>query len=196
MRQRLALVIGVLTVVSGVAAGAQRQSATAVPQSQTRVIPLRQGPRANQLATIQGNAATSANGKLPNSMVRLRDARFGRVVDSQFTDNTGAFLFRAVDPGNYIVEVVSTNQTTIAATQMISANAGETVTAVVKLPLKPSLFANILGQQAGSAATPATAGASATVSQVVPTVVEQLPQAAVQSIPAVVPVGTPVSPTR
>ena len=179
---------------SGVSAGAQRQSASAVPPSQTRVIPLRQLLR-NQLATIQGNAATATDGRLPNSMVRLRDARFGRIVDTQFTDKTGAFVFKAVDPGNYIVEIVSTNQTTIAATQMLSANAGETVTAVVKLPLKPSLFASVLGQQGGSAATPATASATS-VTELAPAVIEQLPQAAVQSLPAVVAVGDPVSPTR
>ena len=178
----------------GASAGAQRQTATAVPQSQTRVIPLRPLLRANQLATIQGNASTSTNGMLPNSMVRLRDARYGRVVDTQFTDKTGAFVFKAVDPGNYIVEIVSSNQTTIAATQMLSANAGETVTAIVKLPIKPSLFASVLGQQGGSAATPATASATTSVTEVVPTVVQQLPQTAVQSIPAVVGVGDPVSP--
>ena len=178
----------------GAVAGAQRQQASVVSQPMTRVIPLRSLMRPNQLATIQGNAATSTNGRLPNSMVRLRDARYGRIVDTQFTDKTGAFVFKAVDPGNYIVEIVSTNQTTIAATQMLSANAGETITAVVKLPLKPSLFASVLGQQGGSAATPATASATASVSEVVPTVVQQLPQTAVQSIPAVVGVGDPVSP--
>ena len=193
MHRRLALVIGVLTVFSAGSADAQRQSASAVPQTQTRVMALRP-LRSNQLATIQGNAATSTNGNLPNSMVRLRDARYGRIVDTQFTDKTGAFVFKAVDPGNYIVEIVSTNQTTIAATQMLSANAGETVTAVVKLPIKPSMFASVLGQQGGAASTPATASGAATVTEAIPAVVQQLPQTAAQSLPAVVPVGDPVSP--
>ena len=193
MHSRLALVIGVLTAVSGVTAGAQKQSASAVvPHTQTRLAALRPLLRANQLATVQGSALTSTSGQLPNTMVRLRDARYGRVVDSQFTDNKGAFIFRAVDPGNYLVEIVSTNQTSIATTQLLSANAGETVTAVVKLPLKPSLFATVLGQQSGAATTPVTVTGS--VTDAIPTVVQQLPQTAVQSLPAVVPTGDPVSP--
>src|SRR5437870_10888081 len=99
MHRSFALVLGVSMAVSAVSAAAQRQSATAVPQTRVAALPSRL-PRSNQLATVQGNAVTPMNGSLANTMVRLRDARFGRVVNTQFTDKTGAFLFRAVDPGN------------------------------------------------------------------------------------------------
>src|SRR5712692_3800844 len=51
------------------------------------------GTRGNIFTTIQGNALNSTNGALPNSPVRLRDARFGRVIDSQLTDRSGMFSF-------------------------------------------------------------------------------------------------------
>ena len=147
------------------------------------------------LATVRGKAVTANGAVLRNARVRLRDARLGRIVNTELSDQAGAFSFNSLDPGNYVVELVGVNQSPIAATQILSANAGETITAAVRLPLgRPSLIASILSQQ-GTASTPAGAGL-ASVADVLTGVVEQLPQAAVQSIPAIVPVGEPVSETR
>src|SRR5215469_15409240 len=107
--------------------------------------------------TIQGNALTSTNGQLTQTFVRLRDARYGRIMDTVMTDKSGLFAFHAVDPGNYIVEIMSADQTSVlAASQMLSVNAGDVVSAVVKLPFRLPPFAGILG---GQAATPTTAAA-------------------------------------
>src|ERR1043166_8360718 len=65
------------------------------------------GTRANGLTTIQGNALTSTNGPLAGVVVRLRDARYGKIVDRQRTDASGLFTFRGVEPGSYIVEVMA-----------------------------------------------------------------------------------------
>jgi hypothetical protein len=83
---------------------------------------------------IQGNALSSTNGQLPNALVRLRDARFGKILGTQTTDRLGLFEFKGVEPGTYIVEMVSPDQTILAASQLISVNAGEAVSAVIKLP--------------------------------------------------------------
>lgn len=200
MKRILSVAVGVLVVALSLPLVAQVPIAS-LPQLRagiSRVTPLAKtspltplGTRTSTgFATIQGNA-TRSGGSLPNSMVRLRDARFGRIIDTQVTDRTGVFAFRGLDPGNYIVEIVSNNaqQSVLSATQMISANAGETVTAVVRMPIQPSMFAGVLGQQGATSASASPAG----LAEVVPTIVEQLPQAAVQSIPAVVPVAPPVS---
>src|SRR4051812_22910638 len=50
--------------------------------------------RPDALGIIQGNALDSTNGQLANATVRLRDARYGRVIGSQLTDQTGLFTFR------------------------------------------------------------------------------------------------------
>jgi hypothetical protein len=126
-----------------------------------RVLP---GTRGNVLTTIiQGNALNSTNGALPNSMVRLRDARFGRVMDAQITDSSGMFAFKTVDPGSYLVEVMGVDQTVMAASQIISVNAGDAVTAVVKLPLRIPALAGLLGNTAPSAAAVTTQAAASGV---------------------------------
>ena len=88
-----------------------------------------------------------------NGNVRLRDARFGRVIDATTTDRSGMFAFRTVDPGSYIVEVMGTDQQTVlAASQLINVNSGDAVTAIVKLPFRIPPFAGVLGNSAPSAA--------------------------------------------
>jgi hypothetical protein len=130
------------------------------------------------LTTIQGNALNSTNGQMSNVIVRLRDARFGRIVDSQLTDKSGMFAFKAIDPGSYIVEIMANDQSILAASQLLNVNAGEAVSAVVKLPFRIPPFVGIAGS---TSATP-TAVAVAT-------------QAAASSVAALVPT-TPISPNQ
>jgi hypothetical protein len=135
-------------------------------------------------AVIQGSAVNSSNGALANALVRVRDARSGRIAGQSLTDKLGAYTFKGLDPGSYVVEIVNQSQKTIAATNLISANAGETVTAVVKLTFDPSVLGDILGQ------VPVTGSSgSATLTQVA----AQLPQTALQTIAVVVPAGAPAS---
>jgi hypothetical protein len=95
---------------------------------------LLRGTRADLTAIIRGNALNFDNGALTNTKVRLRDARFGRLVDIQITDNAGVFTFAGIEPGSYIVELMGEDSTVLAASQIIDVNAGDTATTVVKLP--------------------------------------------------------------
>jgi hypothetical protein len=97
---------------------------------------------------------------LSNATVRLRDARFGRIVDTQVTDKTGGFAFKAVDSGNYIIEVLGPDRTVLAATKILNVNAGQALSAVVKLPFKIPPFAGILGNSTPSAAIVTTEAAA------------------------------------
>ena len=151
---RSALLIMTLLVAGGLQAGAQPQFV--VP----RLLP---GTHGNVLSIIQGNALTSTGGQLGNATVRLRDVRFGRVIETQLTDNTGAFVFKSVDPGNYIVEVMGTDRTVLAATQILNVNAGQALSAVVKLPFRIPPFAGILGNTTPSAAAVTTEAAASGV---------------------------------
>jgi len=128
------------------------------------------------VGTIQGNALNSTNGQMANTTVRLRDARFGRILDSQLTDQSGLFTFKALDPGSYIVEMMANDRTVLAASQIVNINAGEAVSAVVKLPFRIPPFAGVLGNT-----TPTTAAALAT-------------EAAASSVLAITPVGEPTCP--
>ena len=115
------------------------------------------------LTTIQGNALDSSNGRLANAVVRLRDARYGRIVDTQLTDKSGLFAFKAIDPGTYIVEIMSNDKSILAASELLNVNLGEVESAVVKLPVRIPAFA--------PAATAAVIHAAAIgVAAVVPTI--------------------------
>jgi hypothetical protein len=129
--------------------------ATTVP----RVLP---GTRPDVFTTIQGNALTSTNGSLPNAMVRLRDARVGQIVDTQLTDKSGLFAFNTIDPGSYIIEIINGDQV-LAASQLLNVNAGEAVSAVVKLPFRIPPFAGVLGNSTPSAAAVTTQAATSGV---------------------------------
>jgi hypothetical protein len=141
---------------------ARAASAPAMPA--LRTMPrLLSGTRPNVLTTIQGNALDSTNGALANTLVRLRDARLGRIIESQITDKSGLFEFKGVDPGSYIVEIMANDQSILAASQMLNVNAGEAISAVVKLPFRIPPFAGLLGNTTPSAIAVTAAAASAQV---------------------------------
>ena len=151
--------------------GAQQQTSTAVNtvrSTVTKAALVRAKERA--LTTIQGNALTSTNGQLNGAIVRLRDARFGRIVDTQTTDKAGLFAFTSVDPGSYIVEIMSSDQSILAASQLLNVNAGEAVSAVVKLPFRIPPFAGIMGGNRSTAAAVASEAAASGVAALVPTI--------------------------
>jgi hypothetical protein len=143
------------------------------------------GVRAAAFATVKGTALNSVNVALPHTMVRLRDVKFGRIVESSLTNQDGAYLFKGLDPGNYIVEIVSTDQTSLASTSLISANAGDTVTTVVRLPFRMTMLANLLGGQV----SPLVGGGRDLASELE----GSLMPLALQGIAAVVPAGIPIS---
>ena len=53
--------------------------------------------RTTALTSIQGNALNSTNGAMHDVIVRLRDARFGRIVDTQLTSDPPVAVFTAND---------------------------------------------------------------------------------------------------
>lgn len=138
-----------------------RPAVTAVVPRSAAAPTLLPGTRANVFTTIQGNALDSTNGVLPNAVVRLRDARYGRIVGSQITDRSGLFSFGPLDPGTYVVELLATDQVTVlAASQMLDVGAGEAVSAVVKLPFRIAALSGILGHSTAQAAAIVMAAAA------------------------------------
>ena len=171
------LAAGTLTVSAqhSTAVGLSAKAGTPRAATVTRTAVTRM--KTNTFTTIQGNALNSTNGPLNDVAVRLRDARFGTIVDEQMTDKSGLFAFKSIDPGSYIVEVMANDQSVMAASQLLNVDAGQAVSAVVKLPFRIPPFAGVIG----STSTP-SAAAIAT-------------QAAASSIVAVVPTA-PISPTQ
>jgi hypothetical protein len=169
---RILAAASALMVVTGSWSVSAQQAATVSPTNAVRsTVPrLLPGSRAGFLTIIQGNALNSSNGPMPDTLVRLRDARFGRVVDTQVTDKSGMFGFRVVDPGSYIVEMMANDQTLLAASQILNVNAGDAVSAIVKLPLRIPPFAGLMAStSAPTAALIASQAAATGIAAVVPT---------------------------
>lgn len=125
--------------------------------------------RTASLTTIQGNALDATNGNLANVVVRLRDARFGRIVDTELTDKSGLFAFRTLDPGSYIVELIGNQSTVLAASQILNVEAGEIVSALVQLPLLTPVIGTAGGSTVATAAAIVTEAAATGVVAVIAT---------------------------
>ena len=54
-------------------------------------------------------------------------------------------MFKGIDPGSYIVEIISSDQSILAASQLLNVNAGEAISAIVKLPFRIPPSAGLLG---------------------------------------------------
>ena len=169
-----ALVAVALTVAATLSVTAQNQAMATTPRSMASTTTVTRAAasrvKADALSTIQGNALTSTNGPLNDITVRLRDARFGRIVGSQTTDKSGMFEFKSIDPGSYIVEVMANDQSVLAASQLLNINSGEAVSAVVKLPFRIPSFAGMMGSTSmPSAAAVAGEAAASGIASIVPT---------------------------
>ena len=168
-----ALAAASVMAVGTLSAGAQQPARIDPTRTVARAVPLSAAvsrARVTSIAMIQGNALDSTNGAMNDTVVRLRDARWGRIVDTQLTDKAGLFTFKAMDPGAYIVEMVAKNESVLAASQLLNVNAGEAISAVVKLPFRSPALANVIGNASAPSATAvAMEAAAGGISSVIPT---------------------------
>jgi hypothetical protein len=142
MRHMSPRVVTVVLVFSLAAFAAQAQSQQASP----RVIPVEAGK-----ATIEGTALDSSGRAIPDALVRLRDARTGQILATEHADKEGLFSFGPVDPGLYIVEIVGSDRTVLAASPLLTADSDQVVSTVVRLPVRTGMF-GFLGKTVPTAA--------------------------------------------
>ena len=161
---RLLLTVGWGIVVVGATAVTAQQSTTSPkpPQSIAAVVTPAAAPARVTDAAIQGLTLTSLSAPLPNANVRLRNVRSGRATDATTSDKAGAFTFRHVEPGSYVVELIGSDHTILAASQILNVNAGELISTVVKLPFRIPV-AGLLSRSAPTLLAVAAAGAAAGV---------------------------------
>jgi hypothetical protein len=137
-----------LVLVAAMSVQAAAQNPAAAPASApaaTARPPVLPGTPAAAFGSIQVSAMSAGNTPLPHWSVRLRDARYGRLIATNITDEAGTFTFRDVDPGSYIIELLGGDQTVRATSALLAVNAGALVFAVVKLPTNPAALAVLLG---------------------------------------------------
>jgi hypothetical protein len=154
MRQTLLITVGLLAIAA-MSAYAQ----TPPPAAASKLLP---GTRPGVLSSVQGSAVNAKNGPLPNTLVRLRDARNGRIVESMTTDKQGIFAFKGVDSGTYVVEVMTpANNAVLASSPVLNVSTGETVSALVKLPFQIPPFAGLIGNSSQTTASAVSTAAQA-----------------------------------
>jgi hypothetical protein len=152
---------GPIATRAATSAAAAGSAGAAIPPRMVTPVVL-PGTRASAFSTIHGNALDSNDAGLPDTLIRLRDARRGHIVESQRTDKNGLFAFPRVDPGSYVVELLSGNRRVAAASELLNVNAGEAVSTFVKLPSRRS-FAGWMGRAASQALAVTSAAAASGV---------------------------------
>jgi hypothetical protein len=153
MQRTLLINVSALVLCSASLLSAQAPAAAA------KLLP---GTRGAVFSTIQGNAVTSSNKAMTSMVVRLRDARYGRILERVTTDSKGAFAFRSVDPGNYVVEVMDpASNAVLASSPVLNVSAGEAVSALVKLPFRIPAIAGLIGNSTQTTASAVTTAAQA-----------------------------------
>ena len=159
MFARMLTTIAVLTTLSVISVPAQ-QPAPGTPTSSTGARVIDDAVR-SVFTAVEGSVLKSDSTKFAGALVRLRDARVGRIVLSQHADEDGLFRFRPLDRGSYIVELLADEKTVLAASPLVSVNAGEIAQTTVREPLRATAvdsIANFAAHAADVQAAAATSG--------------------------------------
>ena len=115
-----------------------------------------------QPTAIVGVAWNADNSPLPDARVRLRDVVTGKVAATATADGSGRFTFEPIEPGSYLVELVTDKGRIIAVGHTFTAAPGDTVATFVRVGAKAPWFAGFCPTAAaGVAATAASAGVTA-----------------------------------
>jgi hypothetical protein len=171
-----ALSVGAL-LVAGTLSASARQTATPGRVAMNGATPRTISGTLADVAEIDGTTLNSTNGVLANAHVRLRDARFGRVIDRQISDRHGMFTFRNLAPGDYIAELLSADESeTLITSDLLTLNGGDTAAIVLKLPFRISPFAAVLSSASRRAIALTLAAGAAGVLATAVTAAEASPQ--------------------
>jgi hypothetical protein len=136
MHSRRLLAISVLAICGAISVPAQEARPTpAQPAASPQPRRPASRTRPSVFARIHGTAVSADSQSLSRAAVRLRDARYGRIVGTLLTDDDGLFDFRSVDPGTYVVELLDERRDILAASQLLSLNAADVASIVVREPL-------------------------------------------------------------
>jgi hypothetical protein len=98
----------------------------------------------------------------PLARIRLRDVETGRPAARTIADGDGRFRFEGVDPGAYVVELLSLEDKVLAVGDLFGVLAGGQATTLVRMSAKAPWFAGFFGNAAAAAiAAASTLGVTA-----------------------------------
>jgi hypothetical protein len=173
-RSRL-ITIGVITVMLSSTTHAGRAQNSGTPESARHAkattsrsidgddrAPIRR-PAAGMTGTVQGTAWRGDTTPLPQARIRLRNIQTGRGVAVAVTNSDGRFRFDLVEPGAYVVELLSATDKVIAVGDLFGVSADMQSITFVRLSTTSPWFAGFFGNAAAAAiAAASTLGVTAT----------------------------------
>ena len=130
------------------------------------------GPQPSAPATaINGVAWEADNSPVAYAKIRLRNVVSGRIQSGIIADADGRFVFTAIPPGAYLIELVNDDGRVLAVGHTFSLGPGETVATFVRLPRKAPWFHGFFSNAAALvAAAAASTGITAVAPEAVPPV--------------------------
>jgi hypothetical protein len=105
---------------------------------------------------INGSAWKGDSQPYPQARIRLRSVDTGRGIARTVSDADGKFKFDRVEPGAYVVELLSSDDRVLAIGDLFGVTAGGQVTTLVRLSSKAPWFAGFFGNAAAAAITAAS----------------------------------------
>lgn len=168
---RAATVLAAVIIAFPVSAG-QQSVASRVGTLATRNMARTAAGRS--ISLVHGTAVNVFGAPLPNVRLQLRNLDTGRIADITTANYAGEFSFIADAGIPYVVELTDQAGAVLAAANIVAAQAGETIGALVILPARIPTIAGIFGNTAGSVmSAAASAGISAVTTTLPPGSPEQ-----------------------
>lgn len=152
------------------------QQAAASPSAARAVAGPRMAPgralgETRRVSAIVGAAWRADNTPISQAKLRLRNVVSGRLQAHAVADDLGQFAFQTIEPGSYVVELVTEDGSVLTVGHTFSVAAGETVATFVRLGTKVPWFNGFFGNAAAAvASTAAAAGVTAIAPEEVPCV--------------------------
>lgn len=160
MYARVLNTIAVIATLSVISVPAQQPAPAGGPRAGAAGVRVIDDGVKTVFTSIEGSALRADSSKFAGALVRLRDARIGRIVQLQHADDDGLFRFKPIDRGSYIVELLANEKTVLAASPLVSVNAGEIAQTTVREPMDLSAIASVAGFAAHAADVQAAAATS------------------------------------
>jgi hypothetical protein len=106
--------------------------------------------------TVVGSAWKGDTTPYPQARIRLRNAQTGRGVARTEADAEGRFRFADINPGAYVVELLSDQDKVLAVGDLFGVAAGAETATLVRLSSKTPWYGGFFGNAAAAAITAAS----------------------------------------
>jgi hypothetical protein len=108
------------------------------------------------LGVVLGSAWRADSQPYPQARIRLRSVDTGRGVARTVSDADGRFMFERVEPGSFVVELLSPEDKVLAIGDLFGVTAGGQVTTLVRLSSKAPWFGGFFANAAAAAISAAS----------------------------------------